>query len=84
MRDAMINASAEGPQAGAREFAELAQSRTAEWQAEIVRLWLATIERSLQKNRSTFALLPMYDLVSPKGRLEMLRAKGYQIEPPIE
>ena len=44
--------------------------------------WLATAEAALQKNRITFATLPVSQLVKPDGYLVALQAKGYQVEAP--
>jgi len=44
--------------------------------------WLAAAEKSLAANKSTFAMLPMSDLLSQDGLIASLRAKGYQIDEP--
>jgi uncharacterized protein YbaP (TraB family) len=44
--------------------------------------WLAAAEAALGKNASTFAMLPMGQLLKPDGYLEALRVKGYEIEEP--
>jgi uncharacterized protein YbaP (TraB family) len=44
--------------------------------------WLAAAEKALAQNRSTFAVLPIAELVKPDGRLAALRARGYAIELP--
>lgn len=44
--------------------------------------WLATAEKSLDKNRSTFALLPVSQIMSPTGLVAALQAKGYLVEQP--
>lgn len=44
--------------------------------------WLAAADTALAKNKSTFALLPMGELLRPTGLLASLRAKGYVIEAP--
>lgn len=44
--------------------------------------WLAAAERSLQQNASTFAVLPISELLKTNGRLEQLRSRGYTIEEP--
>ena len=44
--------------------------------------WLATTEAALQKNRITFATLPVSQLVKPDGYLAALQAKGYTVEAP--
>ncbi len=45
-------------------------------------LWLAAAESALERNASTFALLPMKDILDPKGLLSALAAKGYTVEQP--
>jgi hypothetical protein len=44
--------------------------------------WLTAAEKSLASNKSTFAMLPMSDLLNPDGLVAALRAKGYQIDEP--
>jgi uncharacterized protein YbaP (TraB family) len=44
--------------------------------------WLAAAEKSLAANKSTFAMLPMSDLLNPDGLVASLRAKGYQVDEP--
>jgi hypothetical protein len=44
--------------------------------------WLATTEAALQKNKITFATLPVSQLVKPDGYLAALQAKGYTVEAP--
>jgi hypothetical protein len=44
--------------------------------------WLATAERSLVANASTFAILPLKDILDPKGVMSALQAKGYLVEKP--
>ncbi|SFG37037.1 TraB family protein [Duganella sp. CF458] len=44
--------------------------------------WLANAERALEANTSTFAVLPLAQLLDPKGPLAELQAKGYQVESP--
>lgn len=44
--------------------------------------WLKAADTALAKNKSTFAILPMGDMLRPAGLLASLRAKGYQIEEP--
>lgn len=44
--------------------------------------WLAAAEKALAANASTFALLPMADVLNPDGLLAALRAKGYQVDEP--
>lgn len=44
--------------------------------------WLEAADTALAKNKTTFAILPMSDMLAPTGLLASLRAKGYQIEEP--
>jgi uncharacterized protein YbaP (TraB family) len=44
--------------------------------------WVATAEKSLAANASTFAILPLRDILAPNGLVAALRAKGYQVEAP--
>lgn len=44
--------------------------------------WLAAAETALQNNASTFALLPISELLKPDGYLAKLQAKGYEVEAP--
>ena len=46
------------------------------------REWLAAAETALAANASTFATLPISQLLQPEGYLSKLRAKGYEIEEP--
>lgn len=51
-------------------------------QQQIERKWLATAEAALARNRSTFALLPISQLLKADGYLSKLQAKGYVVEAP--
>ena len=44
--------------------------------------WLAAAEKALGQNASTFAVLPMSQLLQPDGLLQRLAAKGYMVEEP--
>ncbi|HET9484802.1 MAG TPA: TraB/GumN family protein [Xanthomonadales bacterium] len=44
--------------------------------------WLAAAEAALANNRVTFATLPVGEILDPKGYVETLRARGYEIEAP--
>ena len=44
--------------------------------------WVKVAEKALADNTSTFALLPMKDIVDPNGYLADLKAKGYTVESP--
>ena len=45
--------------------------------------WVAAAQLALQKNRSTFAVLPVGDVLLPGGHLEKLRELGYTVEEPL-
>lgn len=45
-------------------------------------MWLDAAERALARNASTFALLPLKDILDPKGLLAALAEKGYMVEQP--
>jgi hypothetical protein len=44
--------------------------------------WLAAAEKALANNQSTFALLPVSQIMSPTGLVVALQAKGYVVEQP--
>ena len=44
--------------------------------------WLAEVEASLARNRTTFTVLPMSDVLQPDGLVAALAAKGYVVEAP--
>jgi len=44
--------------------------------------WLAAAENALATNTSTFALMPIKDILDPNGVLSALAAKGYRVEEP--
>ncbi|WP_434026299.1 TraB/GumN family protein [[Pseudomonas] boreopolis] len=44
--------------------------------------WMAFADKALDTNSSTFALLPVDELLKPNGYLDRLRAQGYEIEAP--
>ncbi len=44
--------------------------------------WVAAAQKALEKNRSTFAVLPVGDVFRPDGHIEKLRALGYAVEEP--
>ena len=45
-------------------------------------MWVANAQAALARNSSTFAVLSMKDLLSPKGMVAALAAKGYKVEQP--
>ena len=44
--------------------------------------WMDIARKALQDNRSTFAVMPLSELLRPGGYLEALRAEGYVVEAP--
>jgi hypothetical protein len=48
----------------------------------IADLWIENAASALEKNTSTFAVLPITQLLDPHGWTERLRAKGYVVEEP--
>jgi hypothetical protein len=44
--------------------------------------WLAAAETALRSNPSSFALLPISELLKPDGYLAKLQARGYEVEAP--
>lgn len=48
----------------------------------IERTWIAAAEAALARNRSTFATLPIAELLKPDGYLAKLQARGYEVEAP--
>ncbi|MDB5935395.1 MAG: TraB/GumN family protein [Massilia sp.] len=44
--------------------------------------WLAAAEKSLASNQSTFAMLPVAQIMNPTGLVAALAAKGYRVEQP--
>lgn len=49
---------------------------------QIERKWLSTAETALANNASTFATLPIGELLKDDGYLAKLRAKGYEVQAP--
>ena len=47
-------------------------------------LWLGNVDRALGSNDSTFATLPLSDLLRPDGPLSWLRQRGYEVLEPDE
>jgi hypothetical protein len=44
--------------------------------------WLAAAEKSLATNGSTFATLPLNEILDPQGYVAALEAKGYAVQKP--
>ncbi|MBK8286086.1 MAG: TraB/GumN family protein [Ahniella sp.] len=53
-------------------------------QQRVAESWLASARTSLDKNRSTFAVLGLAQVLNEKQYLSALRAEGYQVEAPGE
>ncbi len=51
-------------------------------QERLATLWLDTVDTALEKNQSSFAMLPLRHLLSDDGMLARLRARGYLVEAP--
>jgi hypothetical protein len=51
-------------------------------EARMLDAWVATAEKSLATNVSTFAILKLKDILDPKGYVAALQAKGYLVEAP--
>lgn len=54
----------------------------ADIEARVQTAWMAAAEKALDRNASTFAMLPTSQLFSDDGYLAKLAAKGYAIEEP--
>jgi hypothetical protein len=50
--------------------------------ARVLESWVAAAEKALAANASTFATLPVKDLLDPAGYMATLAAKGYVVEKP--
>lgn len=55
---------------------------TGDLEARMQARWMEVVQGALQKNRITFATLPVWQLVKPGGYLAGLQAKGYEVEAP--
>ncbi len=49
---------------------------------QIETAWLNAVDAALTKNKVTLAVLPIAQLVTPKGYVAKLRLKGYRVEEP--
>jgi TraB/PrgY/gumN family len=47
-----------------------------------MQVWLKAAETALNKNKMTFAVIPMTEIMRPTGYLAKLKEKGYSIEAP--
>jgi hypothetical protein len=79
---AMMTAGSAGTTFGPLELVNWIKHEAPRARAEARRRWLEAAENALERNRNTFALLPMFDVVNPAGWLQALRDKGYTVEPP--
>lgn len=50
--------------------------------AQLKALWLKTAEAALEKNATSFATLPIGNLIRPDGYLAALQARGYRVDQP--
>lgn len=50
--------------------------------ARLGEAWLQAAETALATHKSTFAMLPMAQILKPDGYIETLRARGYDVEEP--
>lgn len=53
-------------------------------EARVRAMWLAKAEQALARNTTTFAILPMDEILEAGGSLDALRAKGYTVLAPDE
>lgn len=65
-----------------RKIREDVRRLNAEATAELADKWIAVAQAALQKNKSTFAILPIREVVSANGYIARLKAAGYQVEEP--
>jgi hypothetical protein len=57
-------------------------SQLAQAEAQLTDTWLAATDDALNKNSSSFAVLPIGEVLAPNGWLAKLRAKGYAVRGP--
>ncbi len=51
-------------------------------EAQLREAWLGAAEKALAANASTFAILPIKNIINPKGYVAALQARGYDVESP--
>jgi hypothetical protein len=51
--------------------------------AQLEAVWLAAARKALADDATSFALLPMDELLSPTGYVGRLKAEGYAVEAPL-
>lgn len=64
------------------EASVAAEHGLADLEARVDAAWLDAAEQALAKHRTSFAVLPVAEILDPEGYLETLRARGYAIEAP--
>jgi TraB/PrgY/gumN family len=57
-------------------------SQLAQAEAQLTDAWLAAADDALDKNSSSFAVLPIGEVLAPDGWLAKLRARGYAVRDP--
>jgi len=63
-------------------FSSTALQEAGDVEAKLQNAWVLSAENALQRNESTFAALPIVDLLRANGYLDALRSHGYSIEEP--
>jgi len=58
------------------------RARVLALRTQLVDEWLAQAERALAANESTFAVLPIGEMLKPDGWVTSLRARGYTVDEP--
>lgn len=51
-------------------------------EGQVRKSWIDSAERALDKNKQTFAVLPMHELLAADGYLGALQADGYSVQAP--
>jgi hypothetical protein len=81
LQNALISGEIETPVQAKRAIDEMARLEK-EARHDVEAHWLFTVRAALSKNRSTFAVLPLSELLRPDGFLTKLRDLGYEVESP--
>jgi hypothetical protein len=50
--------------------------------SRVYAIWMTAAESALERNASSFAILPLRHLLADQGVLKQLRDRGYLVEPP--
>jgi hypothetical protein len=58
------------------------RKRTGDIEGQVATRWLGVAEAALAKNTSTFAVLPMREVMRPDGFIARLKDRGYAVEEP--